>query len=266
LQARTDGEMDAELQGLAKGFTHKVNSYTVYDVNGYRFHTRDHERSRHNRKTTNTGVRTPGTDGLDYYGLVDAIYELYFDCRTGPNPVVFKCHWFDHNVTRTTPELGLVEIRQDSVYQGEDVYIVAQEAMQVYYLPWTCQKDTNLRGWYVAQLVSRHSKLPVPINADYNVDPNTREFYQPEGLEGRFDIDMFLLMGMEVDNDIDQDDGDEDEGEEVQNAKDLELLERLHFFDDTDESEEEEPDILVDNIDSDHENYDPSAANREDYF
>jgi hypothetical protein len=121
LQARTDGEIDAELQGLAKGFAHKVKSYTVYDVNGYRFHTRDHAQSRPNRKTTNTGVHTPGTDGLDYYGLVDAIYEPYFDCRTGPNPVVFKCHWFDPNVTRTTPELELVEIRQDSVYQGEDV-------------------------------------------------------------------------------------------------------------------------------------------------
>ena len=36
---------------------------------------------------------------------------------------------------------------------------------------------------------------------------------------------MFLLMGMEVDNDIDQDDGDEDDGEEVQNAKDLQMLE-----------------------------------------
>ena len=58
------------------------------------------------------------------------------------------------------------------------------------------------------QLVSPHGKLPVPNDEDYNFDPNTREFYQPEGLEGRFDIDMFSLMGMEVDNDIDQDDGD----------------------------------------------------------
>jgi len=74
-------------------------------------------------------------------------------------------------------------------------------------------------------LVSPHGKLPVPNNEDYNFDPNTREFYQLEGLEGRFDIDMFSLMGMEVDNDIDQDDGDEDDGEEVQNAKDLQMLE-----------------------------------------
>ena len=30
------------------------------------------------------------------------------------------------NLTRRTPKLGLVEIRQDFVYPGKDVYIVAQ--------------------------------------------------------------------------------------------------------------------------------------------
>jgi hypothetical protein len=86
----------------------------------------------------NTRVHTSGTDERDYYGIVEEIYELNFECRKAPNPVVFKCHWFDPNVTRTTPKIGQVEIRQDSVYQGEDVYIVAQQATQVYYLPWAC--------------------------------------------------------------------------------------------------------------------------------
>jgi hypothetical protein len=48
LQARKDAEMDAELKGLTKGFAYKVKSFTVYDVNGYRFHTRNYERSRPN--------------------------------------------------------------------------------------------------------------------------------------------------------------------------------------------------------------------------
>jgi hypothetical protein len=74
---------------------------------------------------------------------------------------------------RTAPEIRQVKIRQDSVYQGEDVYIVAQQAMQVYYLPWACQKDPNLIGWYLVLLVSPHDKLPVPNNEDYNFDPNT---------------------------------------------------------------------------------------------
>jgi hypothetical protein len=41
-------------------------------------------------------------------------------------PVIFKCHWFDPQVTRQThSNLGIVEIRQDSTLPGDDVYIVA---------------------------------------------------------------------------------------------------------------------------------------------
>jgi hypothetical protein len=76
---------------------------------------------------------------------------------------------------------------------------------------------------------------------------------------------MFSLMGMEVDNDIDEDDGDEDDGEEVQNAKDLALLERLRFGVAIDDSDGDEAEML-DNIDSDDDTYDPAAADPEDYF
>jgi len=120
--------MSDELRQVANGFAYKVKSFTVYDVNGYRFHITRYEQSRPNRRTTNTGVCTPGTDDRDYYGIVEEIYELRFEGRKPLNPVVFKCHWFDPDVTRTTPELGQVEIRQDSIYRGDDVYIVAQQA------------------------------------------------------------------------------------------------------------------------------------------
>jgi len=90
--------------------------------------------------------------------------------------------------------------------------------------------------------VSPHGKVPIPNDEDYIFDPNTYdgEFYQPEGLEGRFDIDMSSLMGMEVDNDIDEDDGDE-----VQNANDLQMLERLHLGDDNDDNVGDEADFLT---------------------
>ena len=50
--------------------------------------------------------------------------------------------------------------------------------------------------------VSPHGKVPVPNNEDYNFDPNTydREFFQEEGLEGRFGIDLIEAIKMEVDN------------------------------------------------------------------
>jgi hypothetical protein len=153
LQARKDAEMDVELKGFTKGFAYKVKSFTVDDVNDYRFHTRNYEWSRPNQKTTNTGVCTPDTDEHDYYDIVEEIYELNFGCRKAPNPVVFKCHWFDSNVMRTTPELGQVKIRQDSVYQGKDVYIMAQQAHKFIISHGRAKKTPilsvgTLCGWY----------------------------------------------------------------------------------------------------------------------
>ena len=91
-------------------------------------------------------------------------------------------------------------------------------------------------GWCLVQLVSPHGKAPLPNDDDYNFDPNTYsgEFFQPEGLEGRFAIDIFDLMDMEEDDDNDI---DEDDGDEVHNAKDLRMLERLQFGGDIDEED-----------------------------
>ena len=139
-----------------------------------------------NRRTTNTGVFTQGLDGVEYYERIEEIYELMFHGCKPLNPVIFKCHWFDPEVVRWTPNLRLVEIRQSSVLPGDDVYIVAQHATQVYYLSYTCQIVDRLKGWDVVYKVSPHGKLPVPNNEDYNIDPNTYdgEFFQEDGLEG----------------------------------------------------------------------------------
>ena len=64
LQARSDVSMSAELQQVVNGFVYRVKSFGAYDVNGYRFHMTKHEQIRPNRRTTNTGVFTPGDDGL----------------------------------------------------------------------------------------------------------------------------------------------------------------------------------------------------------
>ena len=52
----------------------------------------------------------------------------------------------------------------------------------------------------------------------------------------------------------------EDAGEEVHNAKDLELLERLQLGDDN------EDEIPLDLRDSDDETYDPANLDEDDYF
>ena len=120
--------MSAELRQVADGCAYKVRSFTSSDINGYRFHTTRHEQSRPNRRTTNTGVFTSGFDGVEYYRIIEEIYELTFHGCKPLNPVIFKCHWFDPSVVRWTPNLGQVEIRQSFVLPGDDVYIVAQQA------------------------------------------------------------------------------------------------------------------------------------------
>jgi len=260
--------MSAELRQVANGCAYRVKSFGGYDVNGYRFHTTGYEQSRPNRRTTNTGVFVPGDDGLEYYGRIEEIYELTFHGSKPLKPVIFKCHWFDPQAVRRTPNLGPVEIQQSSVYPGDDVYVVAQQATQVYYLSYPCQTIENLKGWDVVYKVSPHSKLPILNNEDYNIDPNTYvgEFFQEDGLEGSFQIDLTEAIGMEVENErVDN----EEAADEVHNVQDLQLLERLHLDNDSDDDSvpplEHGIDYL-DTRDSDDETYDPDNPDYDEYF
>ena len=63
------------------------------------------------------------------------------------------------------------------------MYIVAQQATQVYYLSYPCQTDHRLRGWDVVYKVSPHGKLPLPNNEDYN---NDRVFFSRRGATREF--------------------------------------------------------------------------------
>ena len=58
---------------------------------------------------------------------------------------------------------------------------------------------------------------------------------------------------------------DEDTGDEVQNVKDLELLQRLHLGNDSDDDVPDHDDY-IDTRDSDDETYDPANPDYDDYF
>jgi hypothetical protein len=121
-----------------------------------------------------SGVFTSGLDEVEYYGRIEEIYELNFHGSKPLTPIICKCHWFDPEVTRRThSNLGLVKIQQNSTLPGDDVYIVAQQATQVYYLPYVCPMKEHLKGWDVVYKVSLHGKLPIQNDEDYNLDLNT---------------------------------------------------------------------------------------------
>ena len=51
--------MDDELRWVSMGFDPAVMTCKKYDVNGYRFHTEEHQNSCPDPKTINTEVYTP---------------------------------------------------------------------------------------------------------------------------------------------------------------------------------------------------------------
>ena len=106
------------------------------------------------------------------------------------------------------------------------------------------------------------ARSPVPSGGRDRAVLRRRE----DGLEGYFEIDLTGVIEMEVHDDEMVD--NEDAGEEVHNAKDLELLERLQLGDD---NEDEIPPLehgleLLDLRDSDDETYDPANPDEDDYF
>ena len=232
--------MKPELRNIAHGFSHSVNSFHAYDVNGYRFHTHDHTTNRGNRKTINSGVLCEGSDKLHYYGRVEAIYELNYGFGKGLDPVVFKCNWLDPRRVRGIPAIGLVEVERSSKYSGDDVYILATQAFQVFYLPYPCKKTAKayqkrLQGWDVVVTVPSHSRPAMPNGQDYRrLDPSTSdgEFYQDGGLPGKFTINLPTDDDMEYGEENEdagmEEDTAHDEVEEIHNQADVTLLERFH--------------------------------------
>ena len=83
---------------------------------------------------------------------------------------------------RTHEHIGLVEIKQSTHLDVPDVYIMAQQATQVFYLLWTCQSDPNLNGWDVVYEVPPRVSPPPPNEEDYepHINPDTYEgeFFQ----------------------------------------------------------------------------------------
>jgi hypothetical protein len=109
--------------------------------------------------------------------------------------------------------------------------------------------------------VSPHSKLHIRNDEDYNLDPDTydREFFQEDGLEGRFEIDLTEAIGMDVDIEMVVD----EEDDEVQNENDLEILEGNDINDELASSYG----LDYEMVDSDDETYDLANPDTyEDYF
>ena len=127
------------VKALAEGPNRTTQSYPMYFVNGYKFHTIGHGTS---RATMNSGVCIKGTNysenASDYYGQLIEILELEYPGYPFKRTVLFKCDWFDpsRHGTRRHPNYSLVEVNQSRRFNRYEPFILAMQACQVYYVPY----------------------------------------------------------------------------------------------------------------------------------
>ncbi|CAA2969178.1 Hypothetical predicted protein [Olea europaea subsp. europaea] len=125
-----------------------VNCYNGYFVNGFKFHTLDYD---FHKTTMNSRVSVLGSCHNDYernyYGMLTEILELDYLGDVGNKVTLFKCDWFDINGgVRVHRQLGLVELNHKKKLQTNDVFILAQQALQVYYTCFQRRLEIDLIG------------------------------------------------------------------------------------------------------------------------
>jgi hypothetical protein len=108
----------------------KALEYGRYDINGYHFWTSKLEMSRPLAATTNNRIvaNSEDTSGLaaDYYGVLQKIIEYMFGGTKELNIVFFECDWFDPANDTRVDDFGMVEVKHESCYLGNNLLFAHQ--------------------------------------------------------------------------------------------------------------------------------------------
>ena len=257
--------IDTALCHLSYGFRRRVTSYGCYDVNGYRFRSKEHERTKLGLATINSGVCVSCVDDdnneMEYYGVIKDIIKIKWEGSLQLEMVLLDCDWFDPtpNGTRRTEKLGLVEIKHAARLSVFEPFVMASQVKQVYYLPYACKSRADLQEWWVTYQVTPRGYVSPDDNSDESNPPTGLvqevSFFQEEGLEGTFVIDL----------DIELDNTTPVVSDDITDPKDLEFLSKLNIegdgeeaLDDTYEEDEDDQDEDHDELLHEHPAYDPN--------
>ncbi|XP_029130026.1 uncharacterized protein LOC114916771 [Cajanus cajan] len=172
---------DPLLRNLAWGPKLKVESWPIYTINGYKFHT--------------------GQLESDFYGKLTDIIQLEYTGLPIMKLILFKCDWFDNtpNIgTRVNDKYGVVEVRQSRRYnKAYDPFILAQQAEQVYFTPY----PEGHNDWLAIIKTKARSR----INDNILIQTEQEVPYQDDevvGLQVMLHIDSDVIDDSLVDNDV----------------------------------------------------------------
>ncbi|XP_075494387.1 uncharacterized protein LOC142531977 [Primulina tabacum] len=165
-----DDPVSNNLKSLARGPNFIGIRYEKFISNGFRFHTKEVERK---RKTQNCGVivratpssyssirdQNPVSSELDYYGILQNVIEL--DYEGGRRVVLFECDWVSKGKRLKLDEDGFMLANFTNVKRQNEPYILASQAMQVFYV-----EDPVDCNWHVIITTDARAKYKMQPMAD----------------------------------------------------------------------------------------------------
>ncbi|KAH9803018.1 hypothetical protein KPL71_001620 [Citrus sinensis] len=153
------------LTWLARGPRNQAMSFSGYVINGFRFHTKEAEKSRQDSGVSleaNTICRASARDPtqvvgkVTYYGVLRDILVLDYNTFQVP---IFKCDWANIvNGVKVDEGFTLVNLHEGQSQFGNDPFILASQAKQVFY-----SEDIEKSNWGVKEMDNAEA---VGVNSD----------------------------------------------------------------------------------------------------
>ncbi|KAH1073404.1 hypothetical protein J1N35_025732 [Gossypium stocksii] len=153
-------DVNEEAKWFSQGLNRVVKRYNAFLINGFKFHTKSHERL---RRVQNYGIvvnssitsyasardNNPVEAKVEYYELLTDIIEL--DYYGKQKVALFQCDWVDINTTRgiKKDQFGFTMVNFSRlIHTGQqlidELYVFSSQVKQVFY-----SKDPIDEGWYV---------------------------------------------------------------------------------------------------------------------
>lgn len=250
-------ENEGLLYHLSLGPKAIARTWPAYFVNGYNFHTQEYGKG---KATMNSGVCVQSGSSLmeAFYGLLDAIIQVEYP---GPPLAVtlFKCTWFDPiKGMRVHPKFNLVEVNHKRKYMKYEPFVLAQQAIQVYYASYPSLKQDKVEWWAACKIKARKKieqhwkdtayQQEVVLHTAEPYEYNIPSLQDPHG--ALIDVDASEVRQSNLHHSVEEDefitDDDEDTDEENEDTEDED-----EFYD---HSEDAEDDDYHDNDEDDNDN------------
>ncbi|TXG61774.1 hypothetical protein EZV62_013137 [Acer yangbiense] len=163
LRRTTNEIFPEEVINLANGPDQFARRFKRFDINGFRFRTKNNERS---RVTQNSGVvlkadtmsyasardRNPRAGNVTFHGVLMDVIEIRY--TNDMKFVLFKCDWVNNQLGKKQDEFNLTMVNFNHLmykdnHVGDEPFILAGQAEQVVYV-----QDPLEHDWFVVLKVT----------------------------------------------------------------------------------------------------------------